>query len=152
MDGWFDPRHAPREAVPIPKEESHTDQDGKRGEPKIIAEKLVQPNGVAFHGGSLYVAAIDKVYRYDGIERVLDKVPEPADMSKAFGLPPEVHHNWKFLAVGPDNKLYVPVGAPCNVCEINTGVHGQIRRYNLDGQRAPAAGERGQWRTDPLWL
>lgn len=109
-----------------------TDQDGKR-EPKVIAEKLVQPNGVVFHGGSLYVAAIDKVYRYDGIERLLDKVPEPADMSKAFGLPPEVHHNWKFLAVGPDNKLYVPVGSPCNVCEINTGVHGQIRRYNLDG-------------------
>jgi glucose/arabinose dehydrogenase len=108
------------------------DKDGKR-EPKIIAEKLVQPNGVVFHGGSLYVAAIDKMYRYDGIERMLDKIPEPADMSKAFGLPPEVHHNWKFLAVGPDNKLYVPVGSPCNVCEINTGIHGQIRRYNLDG-------------------
>jgi glucose/arabinose dehydrogenase len=110
-----------------------TDQDGKRGEPKIIAEKLVQPNGVVFHGGSLYVAAIDKVFRYDGIERTLDKVPDPIDMSKAFGLPPEVHHNWKFLAVGPDNKLYVPVGAPCNVCEVHTGIHAQIRRYNLDG-------------------
>jgi len=108
------------------------DKGGAR-ESKIIAEKLVQPNGVAFHGGSLYVAAINKVFRYDGIERVLDKVPEPVDMSAAFNLPPEVHHNWKFLAVGPDGKLYVPVGSPCNVCEINTGVHGQIRRYNMDG-------------------
>jgi len=48
-------------------------------------------------------------------------------------LPPEVHHNWKFLALVPDDKIYIPVGAPCNVCEINPGVHGQIRRYNLDG-------------------
>ena len=54
-------------------------------------------------------------------------------MTDAFKLPPEVHHNWKFLALGPDKKIYIQVGAPCNVCEINPEVHGQIRRYNLDG-------------------
>jgi glucose/arabinose dehydrogenase len=108
------------------------DKGGAR-ESKVIAEKLIQPNGVTFHGGSLYVTAINKVFRYDGIERTLENVPEPVDMTDAFKLPPEVHHNWKFTAVGPDNKMYFQVGSPCNVCEINNGVHGMIRRYNLDG-------------------
>jgi glucose/arabinose dehydrogenase len=99
----------------------------------IVIDKLVQPNGVLFHNGSLYVAAINQVLRFDNIEGTLDKPPQPADMTAAFQLPPEVHHNWKFLAYGPDKKIYIPVGAPCNLCEINPGVHGHIRRYNLDG-------------------
>jgi glucose/arabinose dehydrogenase len=110
------------------------DRDGKRSV-KILAEKLVQPNGVLFHNGSLYVAAINKVLRYDNIEAALEKdtIPTPVDLTDAFRLPPEVHHNWKFLALGPDGKIYIPVGSPCNVCEVNPGVHGHIRRYNLDG-------------------
>jgi glucose/arabinose dehydrogenase len=110
------------------------DQDGKRTS-RIIAEKLVQPNGVLFHNGSLYVAAINRVFRYDNIEASLAKgeVPAPVELTEAFKLPPEVHHNWKFLALGPDKKLYIQVGAPCNVCEINKDVHGQIRRYDPDG-------------------
>ena len=110
------------------------DKDGTRTS-RIIAEKLVQPNGVLFHNGSLYVAAIHRVFRYDNIEASLAKgeVPTPVEMTEAFKLPTEVHHNWKFLALGPDKKIYIQVGAPCNVCEINKEVHGQIRRYNLDG-------------------
>lgn len=109
-----------------------SDKDGKRTH-RILAEKLVQPNGVLVHKGTLYVAAINKVLRYDNIEATLDKNPTPVDMTDAFKLPPDVHHNWKFLAFGPDNKIYIPVGAPCNLCEINPEVHGNIRRYNLDG-------------------
>lgn len=108
------------------------EKDGKRVS-QVIAEKLVQPNGVLFHKGSLYVIAINKVLRYDNIEDNLDSVPTPVDLTEAYKLPPEVHHNWKFMALGPDGKIYIQVGAPCNVCEINPGVHGQIRRYNLDG-------------------
>ena len=110
------------------------DRDGKRTS-RIIAEKLVQPNGVLFHNGSLYVAAINRILRYDNIEEALalGNVPTPVDLTDAFKLPPEVHHNWKFLAVGPDKKIYIPVGSPCNVCEVNPSVHGHIRRYNLDG-------------------
>ena len=100
---------------------------------KIVIDKLVQPNGVLFHNGSLYVAAINQVLRFDNIEGTLDNLPQPVDMTEAFQLPPEVHHNWKFLAYGPDKKIYIPVGSPCNLCEVNPGVHGQIRRYNLDG-------------------
>ena len=108
------------------------DKDGKRTS-KIVAEKLTQPNGVLFHNGALYVAAINKVFRYDNIEANLDNIPAPVEMTDAFKLPPETHHNWKFLAKGPDNKLYIPVGSPCNLCEVNPGVHGQVRRYNFDG-------------------
>lgn len=108
------------------------ERDGKRVS-KVVADKLVQPNGVLVHNGSLYVASINRVFRYDNIEANLENIPAPVEMTAAFNLPPEVHHNWKFLAFGPDGKIYFQVGAPCNVCEINPGVHGQIRRYNLDG-------------------
>jgi glucose/arabinose dehydrogenase len=106
---------------------------GDRREPMVVAEGLTQPNGVAFRGGSLYVAAINRVLRYDGIEDNLKSPPKPVELTDAFGLPPDVHHNWKFLAFGPDGKLYVQVGSPCNICGINPEVHGQIRRYNADG-------------------
>ena len=108
-----------------------TDKDGKRSS-KVIAEGLQQPNGIAFKNGSLYVIAIDKALRFDNIEDSLD-APKPTDISEAIKLPPSTHHNWKFAAVGPDNKLYIAIGSPCNVCEINTGMHGLIRRQNLDG-------------------
>jgi glucose/arabinose dehydrogenase len=108
------------------------EKDGQRVS-KVVAEKLVQPNGVLVQNGSLYIAAINRVFRYDNIEANLENIPTPVDMTEAFKLPPEVHHNWKFLAFGPDGKIYFQVGAPCNACEINPGVHGQIRRYNLDG-------------------
>ena len=108
------------------------EKDGQRTS-KIVAQKLNQPNGVLMLNGSLYIAAINRVFRYDNIEANLENIPEPLEMTKDFNLPPDAHHNWKFLAYGPDKKIYFQVGSPCNVCEINPGVHGQIRRYNLDG-------------------
>lgn len=108
-----------------------TDKDGKRTH-RVIAEGLKQPNGVAFKDGKLYVISIDQALRFDGIEDKLD-APQPTDISEAIKLPPSTHHNWKFAAVGPDNKLYISIGSPCNICEINTGMYGLIRRQNLDG-------------------
>lgn len=99
---------------------------------KVIAEGLKQPNGLAFHNGTLYVIAVDKALQFDGIEDSLDN-PQPKDISETINLPESTHHNWKFASVGPDNKLYIAIGSPCNVCEINSGMHGQIRRQNLDG-------------------
>jgi glucose/arabinose dehydrogenase len=109
-----------------------SDKAGKR-EHKILAQGLTQPNGVLWANGALYVAAINKVLRYDRIEERIANPPEPVDMTDKFNLPPDQHHGWKFLALGPDSKIYIPIGAPCNICEINPGTHGQIRRYNLDG-------------------
>ena len=109
-----------------------TDRDGKR-EAKVLLQGLTQPNGLAFRDGSLYVFAIHEVFRYDKIEDKLDNPGEPVNLTKAYNLPDTAHHNWKYVAFGPDGKMYVQVGANCNICEINNGTHGQIRRYNADG-------------------
>lgn len=98
---------------------------------RIVVDKLVQPAGVAFNNGALYVMAINKVLRFDGIEK--NPTVAPVDLTEKFKLPPEQHHNWKYIAFGPDGKLYVPFGAPCNICELPTPEYAQIRRYNADG-------------------
>jgi glucose/arabinose dehydrogenase len=109
-----------------------TDKNGKR-EVKVLLQGLTQPNGLAFRDGSLYVFAINRVLRYDNIEDKLDNPGQPVELTKTYNLPDTVHHNWKYVAFGPDGKMYVQVGANCNICEINPGIHGQIRRYNADG-------------------
>ena len=97
---------------------------------RVVVDKLVQPSGVAYANGALYVMAIDKVLRYDGIAS--NPGVAPVDMTAVFQLPKEQHHNWKYIAFGPDGKLYVPFGAPCNICE-PPPEYAQIRRYNADG-------------------
>ncbi len=98
---------------------------------RVLVDKLTQPAGVAMNKGSLYVFAIDKVLRYDNIASSPNA--QPVDMTRAFDLPKEQHHNWKYVAFGPDGKLYVPFGAPCNICEPPSNEYAQIRRYNADG-------------------
>jgi glucose/arabinose dehydrogenase len=104
--------------------------NGTQRSSRVVVDKLVQPSGVAFNNGSLYVVAIDKVLRFDGIDQ--NPGAQPVDMTAAFKLPKEQHHNWKYIAFGPDNKLYVPFGAPCNIC-VPGDEYAQIRRYNADG-------------------
>jgi glucose/arabinose dehydrogenase len=98
---------------------------------RVVVDKLNQPAGVAFNKGALYVFAIDKVLRFDGIAGKADAAPQ--DLTAKFELPKEQHHNWKYVAFGPDGKLYVPFGAPCNICEPPSKEYAQIRRYNADG-------------------
>jgi glucose/arabinose dehydrogenase len=98
---------------------------------RVVVDKLTQPAGVAFNKGALYVFAIDKVLRFDGIAGKPDAAPQ--DLTAKFDLPKEQHHNWKYVAFGPDGKLYVPFGAPCNICEPPSKEYAQIRRYNADG-------------------
>jgi glucose/arabinose dehydrogenase len=97
---------------------------------RVVVDKLTQPAGVAFKDGTLYVFAIDKVLKFDGIAS--NPNVQPQDLTAKFDLPPEQHHNWKYIAFGPDGKLYVPFGSPCNICE-PPKEYGQIRRYNADG-------------------
>ncbi len=106
-----------------------TEKDGKRTV-KVIASGLYKPNGLAFHNGTLYIAELSKVSKIEGIEDKLDNPPKPTLVYD--NLPKDEAHGWKFIAIGPDNKLYVPVGQPCNAC-IPSDAHGQIRRMNLDG-------------------
>ena len=105
------------------------DKGGKR-EVKTLAEKLFLPNGIEFHKGALYVATPKDIVRYDAIEDNLDKLPSPVMVYDK--LPGDVPHGWKFIKVGPDGKLYVPVGAPCNICEPSDR-YTKIFRMNLDG-------------------
>ncbi|MGL6251759.1 MAG: PQQ-dependent sugar dehydrogenase, partial [Billgrantia desiderata] len=121
--------------------------NGDEREHVIIAEGLTQPNGVAFKDGSLYVAAINRIFRYDDIESQLadgDDVAEPEELTEAFGLPDDEHHGWKFLAFGPDGRLYIPVGAPCNGCEVDEDTHATIHSFEPDGSdmRVEARGVR----------
>ncbi len=106
------------------------DKDGKADEVFVIAQKLNMPNGVAFRNGSLYVAEIHRVIRFDNIESHLKSPPAPVVVSTNF--PDKIHHGWKFIAFGPDDKLYVPVGAPCNVCMRNDPF-AAISRLKPDG-------------------
>jgi glucose/arabinose dehydrogenase len=108
-----------------------TDKNGYGDKIYTIAKGLNSPNGVAFRNGSLYLAEIDKVWRYDNIESNLENVPQPLLLSDKF--PADKHHGWKYIAFGPDGKLYIPVGMPCNVCEEDENKYGNIMRMNVDG-------------------
>ena len=111
--------------------------NGKERTSRVVVDKLNQP-AVAFHKGALYVMSIDKVLRYDGIEQ--NPNVAPVDLTAKFNLPPEQHHNWKYIRFGPDGKLYVPFSAPCNICELPTQEYAQLRRYDADGSNMEVIG------------
>jgi glucose/arabinose dehydrogenase len=107
-------------------------KDGKRAA-KVLVSGLYRPNGVAFKDGTLYIAELSKVSKIEKAEDNLDSSPKPAMIYD--NLPKDEAHGWKFIAIGPDNKLYVPVGQPGNNV-LHDDAHGQIRRINLDGSGA----------------
>jgi len=105
------------------------DRAGKH-EVKVIAKGLTQPNGVAFKDGTLYVAAISRILKYEGIEDKLDDPGEPKVVIDT--LPKDLPHGWKYLAFGPDGKLYFNIGAPGNIV-LPPETHANISRINPDG-------------------
>lgn len=107
--------------------------DGVADKKYIIAEGMDMPNGVAFRNGSLYVAEVSKLWRFDNIEDNLETPPEKVLVSDNF--PGDKHHGWKFIDFGPDDKLYVPVGAPCNICNDaeKDERYASLTRMNPDG-------------------
>jgi glucose/arabinose dehydrogenase len=107
------------------------DRDGSADQVFTIASGLDMPNGVAFRQGALYVAEMSRVVRYDAIEDHLQSPPRPATVIE--DLPAERHHGWKFIAFGPDDLLYLPVGAPCNVCSPSDPRFASILRFRPDG-------------------
>lgn len=99
----------------------------------VIADGLNMPNGVAFKDGALYIAEVDKIWRIDNIENNLTNPPEKVLVRGDF--PTDKHHGWKYIAFSPDGKLYVPVGAPCNICDKSDEDkrYASITRMNPDG-------------------
>lgn len=107
------------------------DKDFKADTIYTIAKKLRMPNGVAFKDGDLYVAEVSRVLKFSDIENNLTTPPVPQVIYEEY--PTERHHGWKYIAFGPDGKLYVPVGAPCNICESEDEIFNTITRINPDG-------------------
>src|SRR5882724_7930475 len=108
-----------------------TDGDGKADKKRTIASGLNMPNGVAFRNGDLYVAEVNRIHKFSGIDSKLDNPGKSQIIYDKY--PTEAHHGWKYIAFGPDGKLYVPVGAPCNICESKDPVYASITRMNADG-------------------
>ena len=105
------------------------EKNGKR-EVKVMASGLYRPNGIVLHNGTLYIAELSQISKIDNVEANLDNPPKPTVIFS--DLPKDEAHGWKYLTVGPDNKLYFQVGAPCNIC-MPSERHAKIYRLNLDG-------------------
>jgi glucose/arabinose dehydrogenase len=119
------------------------DKDYRAGALHVIASGLTLPAGVAWRDGSLYVSAVDRLLRFDGIDARLKNPPAPTVLRS--DLPKDTHHGWRFIAFGPDGQLYVPLGAPCNVCEQpDPNRYASIVRMQPDGsgQQVVARGVR----------
>lgn len=130
--------------------------DGIADRRYVIASHLDMPNGIAFHNGDLYVAEVSRIIRFAEIEAHLSQPPAPQVIYDR--LPMERHHGWRYLAIGPDEKLYVSVGAPCNVCD--EAGYAEIKRLSLDGKHIEtyargirnSVGFTWQPRTKNLWF
>ncbi len=135
-----------------------TNGDQRADETYTLATGLNMPNGLAFRDGALFVTEVNRVWRYDRIEASLKAPPKPVLVNDSF--PSDRHHGWKFTAFGPDGWLYIPVGAPCNVCERDDPRYSSIMRMKPDGTGAEvfAAGVRNtvgfDWHpvTKELWF
>jgi glucose/arabinose dehydrogenase len=136
-----------------------TDGDMVADKTYIIDKGLKMPNGVALKDGDLYVAAVSKVLKYENIEANLSNPPQPKVIYD--GYPTETHHGWKYIAFGPDGLLYIPVGAPCNICfRDDNPIYASITRIDVNNPKPEivAAGIRNtvgfDWdpKTDKLWF
>jgi glucose/arabinose dehydrogenase len=109
------------------------DEDGDfhADEVIVIDEGLNMPNGVAFRDDDLYVMEVNRLLRYNDIEDHLDAPPDPVVVYDRY--PTDSHHGWKFIRFGPDGMLYIPVGAPCNICDEEDDRYASITRINHDG-------------------
>lgn len=118
-----------------------TNNDYRADVKVTLASNMNSPNGVAFRKGALYVGEINRILRYDNIEASIDALVKgksvllsPVTVYDQY--PTETHHGWKYIAFGPDDKLYVPVGAPCNICESKDPVFASITRLDVDNPGA----------------
>ena len=110
-----------------------TRHDGHADQVRVLASGLEMPVGVAFRHGDLYISAVSRILVLRDIEDHLDDPPRPELVTDR--LPGETHHGWRFIAFGPDGKLYVPIGAPCNICDKGKA-YAKLTRMNADGSGA----------------
>lgn len=111
------------------------DDDGDHRADRVVRvdSGLEMPSGIAWHDGSLYVAAVSRILRYDGIDDEIGAPSPPDPVAVREDLPTERHHGWKYLGFGPDGMLYFNVGAPCNICLSEAPIFATISRMRPDG-------------------
>lgn len=102
----------------------------QNGKAQVLAQNLDSPNGVAYRNGKLYVATISRVYEFEVSKINSSPIKPIRTLPQTF--PSDTHHGWKFIRFGPDGKLYVPVGANCNVCDAGKD-YARIYRIDVDG-------------------
>ncbi|WP_342117586.1 DUF7133 domain-containing protein [Pseudoduganella sp. OTU4001] len=107
------------------------DKDGVAEKIVTVAEGLNKPNGVALLNGALYVGEISRILKFDNIEKTY--ASKPAYKVIKDDLPTDTWHGEKYIKAGPDGKLYIPIGAPCNVCDKEDDAYAKIWRMNPDG-------------------
>lgn len=110
-----------------------TDGDFRVDKMYTLATGLNMPNGVALRDGDLYIAEVSRILKLENIEQSLANPPQPVVVYDQY--PTEKHHGWKYIAFGPDGKLYVPVGAPCNICESKEDIYNSITRLDLETKK-----------------
>ena len=123
-----------------------TEQAGRRVV-KTILTGLSMPTGLAFRDGALYVAAVNRILRYDGAEENLDRMPQPKIVYD--DLPSSRHHGWKYLTLDKEGRLTFGVGAPCNICDLPTGT-GEVRRLDPQMPASPRNASARESRYSPL--
>jgi glucose/arabinose dehydrogenase len=136
----------------------NNNKDNEADQVLTIASGLELPNGVAYHEGDLYVAEIGRIIKFSNIDGKLGERLSYEVVTDIY--PQEETHGWKYIDIGPDNKIYVPVGAPCNICDPENSIYASITRINLDGSglEIVASGVRNSvgfdWdrRTGKLWF
>lgn len=102
---------------------------------KEIVKWRSTPNGIAFYSGNLYVAQVSKVHEFPDILNQLDTTGSLKSTVVYDELPKDTHHGWKYIAFGPDGKLYIPVGIPCNICD-KGDPYGAIISIDLDTKKS----------------
>ncbi len=108
-----------------------TDGDFKAEKKYVIVEGLNMPNGIALRDNDLYVAEVNRVLRFSNIYENYKNKPDYEVIYDEY--PTDRHHGWKYIDFGPSGKLYVPVGAPCNICDSKDPIYATITRMNPDG-------------------
>lgn len=98
---------------------------------RTVLSGLKDPQGIAYLDGALFVADRTRIVRYDRIEERMDDPPQPIEV--VGGFPSKARHGAHVMRIGPDRKLYVSVGSPCNVCRPDGDEFGLILRVNADG-------------------
>jgi len=104
------------------------DQDGQVDKRYVLAKGLESPDALAFYKGDLYVSEEDRIIKYEDIE---ERLRRPYRAKEVYTNLPELDKRYtRAMRFGPDGRLYVALGMPCNVCEA-PAPYGSILAINV---------------------